>query len=233
MMLETRDLTKVFQVGDVSVRAVDGVSLTVADGESVAIMGPSGSGKTTLISCLGCLTRPTSGEIIVNGGGPIDYKKKSHLARIRQHEMGFIFQSFNLIPFLSALENVIIPLQNAGVKGKTARGRAQELLDSVGLLERQNHLPSQLSGGEQQRVSIARALAGDPRIILADEPTANLDTGRGKEIMAILETLCRKHGKTLICVTHDQRMVEHVDRVLNMVDGRLVGDVPVHDSGLR
>lgn len=232
-MLETRDLTKVFRVGDVSVRAVDGVSLTVADGESVAIMGPSGSGKTTLISCLGCLTRPTSGEIIVNGGGPIDYKKKSHLARIRRHEMGFIFQSFNLIPFLSALENVIIPLQNAGVKGKTARGRAQELLDSVGLLERQNHLPSQLSGGEQQRVSIARALAGDPRIILADEPTANLDTGRGKEIMAILETLCRKHGKTLICVTHDQRMVEHVDRVLNMVDGRLVGDVPVHDSGLR
>ncbi len=135
--------------------------------------------------------------------------------------MGFIFQTFNLIPFLSALENVIIPLQNVGVRGKTARKRAQELLDSVGLLERQNHLPGQLSGGEQQRVSIARALAGDPKIILADEPTANLDTDRGKEIMAILEALCRKHGKTLICVTHDQRMVKHVDRVLKMVDGKL------------
>jgi putative ABC transport system ATP-binding protein len=220
-MLETRDLTKIFQVGDVSVRAVDGVSLGVADGESVAIMGPSGSGKTTFISCLGCLARPTSGEIIINGDQPIDYKKESQLARIRREEMGFIFQTFNLIPFLSALENVILPLQNVGMKGKTARKRAQELLDGVGLLERQNHLPSQLSGGEQQRVSIARALAGDPRIILADEPTANLDTGRGKEIMAILETLCRKHGKTLICVTHDRRMVEHVDRVLTMVDGRL------------
>lgn len=221
-MLQTRDLTKFFQVGEVSVRAVDGVSLTVADGESVAIMGPSGSGKTTLISCLGFLTRPTSGEIIINGGQPIDYKKDRNLARIRRHEMGFIFQTFNLIPFLSALENVILPLQNVGVKGKIAKKRAQELLDSVGLLERQNHLPSQLSGGEQQRVSIARALAGDPKIILADEPTANLDTNRGQEIMAILETLCRKRGKTLICVTHDQRMVKHVDRVLQMVDGRLV-----------
>jgi putative ABC transport system ATP-binding protein len=221
-MLETRDLTKIFQVGDVSIRAVDSVSLTVADGESVAIMGPSGSGKTTLISCLGCLTRPTSGEIIVNGGEPIDYNKEGNLARIRRHEMGFIFQTFNLIPFLSALENVIIPLQNVGVRGKTARRRARELLDSVGLLERQDHLPSQLSGGEQQRVSIARALAGDPRIILADEPTANLDTDRGKAIMAILEVLCRKHGKTLICVTHDERMVEHVDRVVKMVDGRLI-----------
>lgn len=220
-MLQTRDLTKTFQVGSVSIRAVDGVSLQVADGESVAIMGPSGSGKTTLISCLGCLTRPTSGEIIINGGQPIDYKRRSDLARIRRHEMGFIFQNFNLIPFLSALENVCIPLQNVGVKGKSARLRAQELLDGVGLLERQHHLPSQLSGGEQQRVSIARALAGDPRIILADEPTANLDTGRGKEIMAILETLCRKGGKTLICVTHDQRMVKHVDRVLRMVDGKL------------
>ncbi len=231
-MLETRDLTKIFQVGDVSIRAVDDVSLTVADGESVAIMGPSGSGKTTLISCLGCLTRPTGGEIIVNGGEPIDYKKEGVLARIRRHEMGFIFQAFNLIPFLSALENVRLPLQNVGVKGKTARRRAQELLDSVGLLERQNHLPSQLSGGEQQRVSIARALAGDPRIILADEPTANLDTYRGKEIMAILETLCRKRGKTLICVTHDQRMVEHVDRVLRMVDGRLAGDNGEQSNGL-
>ncbi len=220
-MLETRDLTKVFQVGNVSIRAVDGVSLTVATGESLAIMGPSGSGKTTLISCLGCLTRPTSGEIIINGDQPIDYKKESHLTRIRRQEMGFIFQTFNLIPFLSALENVIIPLQNVGVRGKTARKRAQELLDSVGLLERQNHLPGQLSGGEQQRVSIARALAGDPKIILADEPTANLDTDRGKEIMAILEALCRKHGKTLICVTHDRRMVKHVDRVLKMVDGKL------------
>ncbi len=220
-MLETRDLTKIFQVGDASIRAVDGVSLTVADGESVAIMGPSGSGKTTLISCLGCLTRPTSGEIIINGDQPIDYKKESHLTRIRRQEMGFIFQTFNLIPFLSALENVIIPLQNAGVRGKAAKRHAQELLDSVGLLDRQNHLPSQLSGGEQQRVSIARALAADPKIILADEPTANLDTDRGKEIMAILEALCRKHGKTLICVTHDQRMVKHVDRVLKMVDGRL------------
>jgi putative ABC transport system ATP-binding protein len=135
--------------------------------------------------------------------------------------MGFIFQTFNLIPFLSALENVIITLQNVGVKGNTAKRRAQELLDSVGLLERQNHLPSQLSGGEQQRVSIARALAGDPKIILADEPTANLDTDRGKEIMVMLESLCREGGKTLICVTHDQRMVERVDRVLKMVDGRL------------
>ncbi len=223
-MLETRDLTKIFQVGDVSVRAVDGVSLMVADGESVAIMGPSGSGKTTLISCLGCLTRPTSGEIIVNGGGPIDYKKGGVMARIRRHEMGVIFQAFNLIPFLSALENVRLPLQNIGVKGGTAKRRAQELLDSVGLIERQNHLPSQLSGGEQQRVSIARALAGDPKTILADEPTANLDTDRGTEIMELLESLCRERGKTLICVTHDQRMVEHVDRVVKMVDGRLVGD---------
>ncbi len=220
-MLATRDLTKIFQVGDVSIRAVDGVSLQVADGESVAIMGPSGSGKTTLISCLGCLTRPTSGEIIINGDQPIDYKKDRNLARIRRREMGFIFQNFNLIPFLSALENVTITLHNIGVKGKTAKRRAQELLDSVGLLERQHHLPSQLSGGEQQRVSIARALAGDPKLILADEPTANLDTDRGKEIMAILETLCRKRGKTLICVTHDQRMVKHVDRVLKMVDGKL------------
>lgn len=220
-MLETKDLTKIFQVGNASIRAVDGVSLTVADGESVAIMGPSGSGKTTLISCLGCLTRPTSGEIIINGDQPIDYQKEGVLTRIRRLEVGFIFQTFNLIPFLSALENVIIPLQNVGVKGKAAKRQAQELLDSVGLLDRQNHLPGQLSGGEQQRVSIARALAGDPKIILADEPTANLDTDRGKEIMAILETLCRKHGKTLICVTHDQRMVKHVDRVLKMVDGRL------------
>ncbi len=220
-MLETRDLTKIFQVGEASVRAVDGVSLTVAEGESVAIMGPSGSGKTTLISCLGCLTRPTSGEIFLNGGKAIDYKKQGNLARIRRHEMGFIFQNFNLIPFLSALENVCVTLENVGIKGKTAKRRAQALMDSVGLLERQNHLPNQLSGGEQQRVSIARALAGDPKIILADEPTANLDTDRGKEIMAILETLCRKRGKTLICVTHDQRMVKHVDRVLKMVDGKL------------
>lgn len=220
-MLETTDLTKTFQVGRALIKAVDGVSLRVAEGESVAIMGPSGSGKTTLISCLGCLIRPTSGEIILNGGRPIDYKKESHLARIRRQEIGFIFQAFNLIPYLSALENVAIPLQNVGMNGKIAKKRARELLDGVGLLDRQNHLPGQLSGGEQQRVSIARALAGDPKIILADEPTANLDTGRGKEIMAILEALCRKHGKTLICVTHDQRMVKHVDRVLTMVDGRL------------
>ncbi len=219
-MLEARDLTKTFQVGNGAVQAVDGVSLTVKAGESVAIVGPSGSGKTTLLSCLGCIIKPTTGEVIIDRQ-PVDYKAEGNLARIRRHEMGFIFQTFNLIPFLSALENVVIVLENAGVSGQAAKRRAQALLESIGLLPRQHHLPSQLSGGEQQRVSIARALASDPKIILADEPTANLDTDLSKQIMVLLESLCREGGKTLICVTHDQRMVEGVDRVWRMVDGRL------------
>jgi putative ABC transport system ATP-binding protein len=218
-MLETKNLTKVFIAGNVYIQAIDGVDLTVKDGEFIAIMGPSGSGKTTLISCLGCIIRPTSGDIVIDGE-QIDYKNEGNLAKIRREKMGFIFQTFNLISFLSALENIIIPLQNIGTKDYYTKG--QDLLDIVGLTKRKNHLPEQLSGGERQRVSIARALAGDPRIILADEPTANLDTERGKEIMELLESLCRERRKTLICVTHDQRIVEHADRILKMVDGKLI-----------
>jgi putative ABC transport system ATP-binding protein len=192
----------------------------VEDGEFVAIVGPSGSGKTTLLSCIGCIIAPSSGEIIIDRTR-VDYKKESDLTKIRRNKIGFIFQTFNLISFLSALENVILTLQNAGLEGNYTEKRAQELLDAVGLLERKNHLPSQLSGGERQRASIARALAADPKIILADEPTANLDTDRGKEIMILLESLCRERGKTLMCVTHDQRIAQRADRILNMIDGRI------------
>jgi putative ABC transport system ATP-binding protein len=213
------DLTKVYRMGDVEVRALAGVSLTIERSEIVAIMGPSGSGKSTLMNILGCLDRPTSGSYILDGE-QVSSLKDDQLANIRNRKVGFVFQSFNLLTRVTSLANVELPLRYGGVS-RGRRERAQEALEAVGLKDRMKHRPTELSGGQQQRVAIARALVTNPAIIMADEPTGNLDSSSGKEIMELLTNLNRDRKATLIIVTHDPGVASIAHRIIHLRDGLL------------
>lgn len=219
-VIEAKDLTKVYVMGDVEVHALRGLSMKVDRGEVVAIMGPSGSGKSTLMNMIGCLDRPTTGEYILDGEHVSDLKD-DQLAEIRNRKVGFVFQSFNLLPRATALFNVELPMRYAGItRGK--KQRAREALELVGLGDRIKHRPNELSGGQQQRVAIARALVNDPAIILADEPTGNLDSKSGDEIMSLLLSLNKERGTTLIVVTHDPEIAEQTQRIIQIRDGAVL-----------
>jgi putative ABC transport system ATP-binding protein len=222
-LIELHDVTKVYDSGDVQVRALDGVSLSVEAGEFVAIMGASGSGKSSLMNLLGCLDRPTTGSYLLAGEevGTLD---RNRLAELRNRTLGFVVQSFNLLARTSALENVELPLLYSGVSGGDRRRRAEAALARVGLADRMRHHPNQLSGGQQQRVAIARAIVGEPRIVLADEPTGNLDSRTSVEVIALLQEL-GDSGITVVLVTHEHDIAEHATRVVEMRDGRVLSDV--------
>ncbi len=216
-VITAQDLTKVYQMGDVQVHALRGLSLKIGRGEVIAIMGPSGSGKSTLMNIIGCLDRPTSGEYILDGKRVSDLKD-DELAQIRNQKVGFVFQSFNLLPRQTALANVELPLRYSGTN-RGRRERARSALEAVGLGDRITHRPNELSGGQQQRVAIARALVNDPAIIMADEPTGNLDTRSGSEIMELLLNLNRDRTTTLIIVTHDPEIAAQTQRIIHIRDG--------------
>lgn len=223
VVLEVRDVQKTYQVSDdVVVNALDGVSLQIRKGDFIAIIGPSGSGKSTLMHSIGLLDHPTSGEVFV-GGTDVTKMAENELARVRNKEIGFVFQAFNLLARTTAIENVELPLIYAGVSAADRQKRAVEALKRVGLGERLNHMPNQLSGGQQQRVAIARALVTEPSIILADEPTGNLDSKSGIEVMAFLQEL-HKSGVTIVLVTHDAHVALHAARVVRIADGRITQD---------
>ncbi len=218
-VIEVRDLAKIYKMGEVDVPALGGVTFKINRGEILAIMGPSGSGKSTLMNLLGCLDRPTSGDYYLDGV-LVSKMNSDQLALIRNRKVGFVFQSFNLLPRATALANVELPLRYAGhVKGR--KDRARNALISVGLQDRITHKPTELSGGQQQRVAIARALVNDPAILMADEPTGNLDTKSGKEIMDLILQLNRERGTTVIIVTHDPAIASHTQRVIRLRDGLL------------
>jgi len=219
---ELRGVTKTYGQGSTKVDAVADVSLTVESGEFVAVVGPSGSGKTTLLQLLGGLDRPTGGEILFEGRG-LASLGEVELTRLRLETIGFVFQQFNLIPTVTAADNVALALAPRGLPAAERRGRVEELLDAVGLGPRRHHLPSQLSGGEQQRVAIARALANDPRVLLADEPTGNLDSTAGEEIVGTLRRLSRERGQTVVLITHNDGLAATAERTIRMRDGRIAG----------
>jgi putative ABC transport system ATP-binding protein len=219
------NLARTFEVGETEVQALRGIDLEVGRGQFVALVGPSGSGKSTFLNLVGGLDRPTEGELWVNGV-ELSASKEKALTEHRRRRVGFVFQSFNLLPRLSALENVALPLMFVGVTQRGRIDRARELLSQVGLADRLDHRPTQLSGGEQQRVAIARALVNRPAIILADEPTGNLDTATGAEIMALLRRLNREQGVTLLLVTHDVEAASFADRVIRLRDGQIDGGAP-------
>jgi putative ABC transport system ATP-binding protein len=221
-IIETIELTKIFGMGDASVTALDGVSLQIDAGEFVAIMGPSGSGKSTLMHILGCLSRPTSGQYILDGED-ISNMTKAELASIRNQKLGFVFQAYNLLPRTTALRNVMMPMLYNRVRhlgAEESEQKALRTLDLVGLTDRINHQPQELSGGQQQRVAIARALVNDPVMVIADEPTGNLDSRSGHEIMELLHNL-HGQGVTIVMVTHDQRIAEYTQRVIHLEDGHI------------
>jgi putative ABC transport system ATP-binding protein len=220
-VIDIRDITKTYLMGDIEVYALRGVSLQIYEGEVVSIMGPSGSGKSTLMNILGCLDQPSSGQYLLDG---VDVSKlqEQELARIRNKKIGFVFQSFNLLKRTSALRQVELPLIYAGASGRTKKAKAA--LESVGLGQRLDHLPSELSGGQQQRVAIARALVNEPAMILADEPTGNLDSRSGTEVMQIFQTLNREQHITTIFVTHDPWIARHTQRVIMLRDGKIIAD---------
>jgi putative ABC transport system ATP-binding protein len=219
-ILKTEKLTKIYSMGKRKILALSGVDLNVNKGEFIAIMGPSGSGKTTLLNVLGCLDTPTDGKMVLDG---IDVTKlpDKKLYGIRRNEIGFIFQTFNLLPYLNAVENVELPMEGTKKSKSDRRKRARELLQMVGLSGREEHRPHKLSAGEQQRVAIARALANDPAIILADEPTGNLDTENKHEIVRLLGRLNIDQGTTIIMVTHDSQIASHTERILFLNDGKI------------
>jgi len=222
-VIETHDLRKVYKMGEVEVHALRGVSFTIQRGEVVAIMGPSGSGKSTLMNTLGCLDRPTDGEYILDGE-PVASLNDDQLADIRNRKVGFVFQSFNLLSRQTAITNVELPLRYAGnIEVQERRNRAIEALKAVGLEDRMKHRPYELSGGQQQRVAVARSIVNNPAIIMADEPTGNLDSKVGQEIMNLLLSLNKNLGTTLIIVTHDPRIAEQTQRVIRLKDGELEG----------
>ncbi|HRC76461.1 MAG TPA: ABC transporter ATP-binding protein, partial [Kouleothrix sp.] len=222
-MIQVRDLRKVYRMGQIDVPALRGISFSIRRGEFVAIMGPSGSGKSTLMNLLGCLDTPSGGEYILDGL-PVERLERNLLAAVRNRKIGFVFQQFNLLPRQSALENVALPLVYLGkVPADERRARAQQALEQVGLGERMHHRPQELSGGQQQRVAIARALITRPALLLADEPTGNLDSRASEEIMALFEQLNRQ-GITIVLVTHEPNIAAHAARVLTVRDGLLDSD---------
>ena len=219
-VVDAREVTKVFTMGEVEVHALRGLSLTIAAGEVISIMGPSGSGKSTLMNILGCLDRPTGGNYYLDGESVANLND-DQLADIRNRKVGFVFQSFNLLPRATALANVELPLRYAR-NGKNRRQRTREALEAVGLEDRMTHRPNELSGGQQQRVAIARALVNNPSIVMADEPTGNLDTASGEAVMELLLNLNKESGATLIIVTHDPEIAELTQRVVRILDGKVV-----------
>lgn len=225
IIIKTEDIRKIYGMGDIQVAALNGVSLNIKEGEFVAIMGPSGSGKSTLMNILGCLDRPSEGRYFLNEEDVSDLSKEE-LAAIRNRELGFIFQSYNLLPKIDAVENVILPMmyQREGKLTASQREeRALAALESVGLADRAHHLPKELSGGQQQRVAIARALINDPVLVLADEPTGNLDSKSSIEIMDLLHEL-HDRGRTIVMVTHEPEIAEHTQRVIHILDGKVDKD---------
>jgi putative ABC transport system ATP-binding protein len=228
-LISIRELVKTYDLGEMQVRALRGVSLDVMPGEFVALTGPSGSGKSTLMHLLGCLDRPTAGQYSLNGRD-VSALDKRQLSQVRNTEIGFVFQGFNLLPRTSALENVELPLLYSGVRSaKQRRDRAAAALESVGLGDRLGHHPNQLSGGQQQRVAIARALVNQPKLLLADEPTGNLDTRTSIEVMGIFQRLNAERGLTLVLVTHEMDIAEYGTRILGFRDGRVRTDIAVED----
>ncbi len=230
MLVVLEDVVKEYKIGGQSVRALDGVNLEAGRGLMVAIVGPSGSGKSTLLNVLGAMDRPTSGRAVVEG---VDLGRLGgkDLTDHRRTKVGFVFQSFNLIPNLSALENVMLPMEFAGVPADERKKRAMDLLERVGMSHRVGHTPARLSGGEQQRVAIARALANDPAIILADEPTGNLDSKTGREVIGLLRELARSRAKTVMVVTHDEAIEAVADRAVHIRDGRIAEKTALSRQG--
>ena len=232
LIIQTHDLRKIYQMGDAQVKALDGVDIRIEAGEFVAIMGPSGSGKSTLMNILGCLDHPTEGRYLLAGEDVSDLDKVQ-LAAIRNRKIGFVFQSFNLLPRTSALRNVMLPLvykrNGATLSGHARAERAMAALEAVGLADRAAHEPNEMSGGQRQRVAIARALVNDPVLIMADEPTGNLDTKTGDEIMGVLHDLHRR-GRTIVMVTHEAYIAEQTGRTITLVDGK-VATVKANGTG--
>ncbi|HET9226319.1 MAG TPA: ABC transporter ATP-binding protein [Thermoanaerobaculia bacterium] len=219
-VLQAHDVTKVFQEGRETVSVLNGASLLVEKGEVVALEGPSGSGKTTFLSILGCILTPTAGRVVVDGR-EVDPRRPDRLPDIRKRSIGFVFQQFNLFPALTALENVEYALNIKGIKGREAKTEAQRVLEAVGLEDRLRFLPRDLSGGQKQRVAIARALAGAPQVVLADEPTANLDSHVGGQVLEMFRDLAKQENRALLIVTHDPKVRAIADRVVQIRDGRL------------
>jgi putative ABC transport system ATP-binding protein len=222
MLIDIREITKVYQMGQEQVHALSGVNLGVERGEYVAIMGPSGSGKSTLMNLVGCLDTPTSGSYVLNGR-EVARMTDDELAAIRNQEIGFVFQTFNLLPRTNALQQVELPLVYSGLARKERRERAVKALEAVGLGDRMNHHPNEMSGGQRQRVAVARALINDPSILLADEPTGNLDSQTGAEIMALFADLNRR-GNTIVLVTHEEDIAAHARRIVRLRDGKVTED---------
>ncbi len=225
MIIKTESLKRSFQVGSEKVEALKGINLSVEKGEFLSIMGPSGSGKTTLMNIIGCLDTPTSGSYFLNNKLVNDLDE-DNLALIRNREIGFVFQSFHLLAKNSALNNVILPLKYAGIKQDEANRLARNVLDKVGLSDRINHAPSELSGGQQQRVAIARALVNNPSIIFADEPTGNLDSQTGDDVMKLFKEL-NNQGQTIILITHEEEIAKQTNRIINIKDGLIESDVRI------
>lgn len=221
-MLQVNNLMKVYQTEKIAVTALESVSFSVAAGSFVSIMGPSGSGKSTLMNILGCLDRPTAGQYILDGVD-VSHLNEKELARVRNLKIGFVFQTFNLLPRITCLRNVELPMIYAGVPEKERKKTAMEVLAKVGLEDRADHLPNEISGGQRQRVAIARALVNNPAIIMADEPTGNLDSRSGEEVMAIFQRL-NQEGATIMLVTHEPEIANHTGRVLRFRDGHLIED---------
>ncbi len=227
-VIELEGITKIYQMGEIEVHALRGISLAVERGEILTIMGPSGSGKSTLMNIVGCLDQPTGGTYRLEGSD-VSHLDDDELATIRNGQIGFVFQTFNLLARTTALQNVTLPLIYAGAGRAERRERAQEALEAVGLGHRLDHLPTELSGGQQQRVAIARALANNPSIILADEPTGNLDSESGAEIMSVLQELNRERGMTVILVTHDPVIARHTERIVHLYDGQITDNEMVEE----